>query len=69
MTRYGVMVWDAEGDMGDAVVLGPFRTVEKADERAAQVWRRAAREEAESVQAMVVPIANASLSDALDWVL
>jgi hypothetical protein len=54
--------------MGDAVVLGPFRTAKRADARADQVWRRADSEHT-SVQAMVVPIAgNAPIDDTINAV-
>lgn len=43
MTRYGVFVWDADGDIGQAVVAGPFRTLAAAEAKADAIRRYAER--------------------------
>jgi hypothetical protein len=54
--RFGVFVWDADGDMGEAVVLGPYRTLEAAERKADAVRRAADRRNDDGLymQAMIV---------------
>jgi hypothetical protein len=37
MTRYALFVWDADGDMGDGIMVGPFRDIEAAERRAERI--------------------------------
>jgi hypothetical protein len=55
--QYGTFVWDADGDMGDAVLLGPVRT-EAAAEKCADEVRDFAEREGTSVNTMVIPIVS-----------
>jgi hypothetical protein len=57
--RWGVFVWDADGDMGDGIVLGAFRDDDAAEVKAAQIRRVA---DGSPVQAMVVPLEPGSSS-------
>lgn len=55
--RHAVYVWDADGDMGMGVVLGPFRTVDAAERKADSVRAAAIRGEADGyVQAVVIDL-------------
>lgn len=64
MIRYGVFVWDADGDMGDGVLVGPFRTGAAADLKAEGIRRSAERAQVdEYMQAMVVRVLPGSRSN------
>jgi hypothetical protein len=52
---WGVFVWDADGDMGDAVVLGPFTSSSSADRKADSLREDSDRFNPE-VNVMVVPL-------------
>lgn len=54
--RYATFVWDADGDMGDAVVLGTFKTEGQAEFQAERVRGFTEREGRPSINALVVPI-------------
>jgi hypothetical protein len=59
--RWGVFVWDADGDMGDGVLAGPVRTPEAAELLADKVRRSGERADVdEFMQAIVVRVVPAS---------
>lgn len=64
--RYAAFVWNVDGDMGEAQVIGPFRTVDEAERKAATIRKRAERmydpENYVNVHAMVIDVLPGSTS-------
>lgn len=57
MRRYATFIWDADGDMGDAVVL-ISNSADKAEAHATAVRDHAEKYGPLSIQAMVIQVAT-----------
>lgn len=55
--RWAVFVFDPTGDMGDGAMVGPFRSAEKADEKAEKL-----RAYEPACEPVVVPLMEGSSS-------
>lgn len=69
MPRYGTFVWDADGDMGDALIVGPFKTVKRAEQEADRL-RSYGESQDEAIECVVVRVVTADIEGnrVLDWV-
>lgn len=63
--RYGIYIHNPEGDMGEGMIVGAYKTGERADERAAQIRRYAERQGYDyTLECIVVPLVGDSQSAA-----
>lgn len=69
MPRYGTFVWDADGDTGDGLIVGPFKTVKRAEQEADRV-RSYGESQGEAIECVVVRVVTADIEGnrIIDWV-
>jgi hypothetical protein len=55
--KWGIFVHDPEGDMGAGCIVGPYRTVGRAEGRA-EVIRRAAALDGWEIETIILPVVS-----------